>query len=71
MPESHAEIWPGASDLLWWACAEPERPPDPYIMWKQGCRACLVKAESTVDGGGPGVDVLARFMGLDDGGETT
>lgn len=66
--EGHAEIYPGASPLLWWACAEPERPPDPYILWKQGCRACLLKAETTIAAGGPGVDALAHLMGVTDGG---
>lgn len=30
--------------VLWEACSEPERPTDPYVTWKPGCRACLFKA---------------------------
>jgi hypothetical protein len=62
--EGHGRPWPAASDLLWWACEEPERPPDPYIMWKDDCPACLLKARVTVAGGGPGVDILARHLNL-------
>lgn len=29
---------------FWWACHQPERPPDPYVMWHyRDCPACKVK----------------------------
>lgn len=31
----------------WFACEEPERPPDPYVVWHyHSCRGCLVKIEA-------------------------
>lgn len=31
---------------LWFACAEPERPTDAFVMWHyRGCRACSIKVD--------------------------
>ncbi len=50
---------------LWFACEQAERPPDPFVMWHyDGCKACSWKATFTIQRGGPGVDVLARLMGI-------
>lgn len=50
---------------LWFACSEPERPPDPFVMWHyRDCKGCGWKAAMTIQRGGPAVDVLARLMGI-------
>lgn len=30
---------------LWFACEQPERPPDAYVMWHYGEECCHLKAE--------------------------
>lgn len=33
-------------DMLWWACEQLERPPDPYVMWHYvDCPTCRFKAD--------------------------
>lgn len=50
---------------LWYACEQAERPPDPFVVWHyRGCKPCSWKATFTIQSGGPGVDVLARLMGV-------
>lgn len=44
---SKGEVWhmtttPGP----WYACSEPERPTDPYVVWHyDDCPACRIKAQ--------------------------
>jgi hypothetical protein len=33
--------------MPWYACDEPERPTDPYVLWHyDDCEACLIKARA-------------------------
>jgi hypothetical protein len=33
----------------WYACSEPERATDPWVVWHRGeCRGCAVKAEAVL-----------------------
>lgn len=34
--------WPGS----WWACSEPERPPDGGVTYDEKCPACMLKAHA-------------------------
>jgi len=29
----------------WWACSEPERPIDMFIVWDERCPKCIMQAE--------------------------
>lgn len=35
-----------AAGTFWWACAEPERPTDPLVVWHVNCGPCYLKAEA-------------------------
>lgn len=63
--EPHGDLYPGCSPRLWWACSEPERPPDPFVLWDYDCSACRVKARVVVAAGGPGTAVLGRHFNLE------
>ena len=33
------------NDGWWWACSEPERPLDMFIVWEPRCPKCIMQAE--------------------------
>lgn len=43
----------------WWACQQPERPPDDLCCWDYRCRPCALHAWATIQAGARDEPVMA------------